>query len=209
MFLSQQLHWSKVGKEIVGLNTLGVSNTLLQRVTNVGRYMRAYNKYRDDHNNFIDSDQLLETWDWVRAQTAIYEAEITWKKAIICYNTMTSNYVDGVSIFAICTEMWSKSVDVLTLQSDEKTRNLMKYVAELCSRILPTRFAEQRGLCKKYPALFVEAFRLSMPTTDGNPQVLMTDATMSQINSTIEYVGSGNPHEHTWMRSLDKNSFKD
>ena len=75
-------------------------------------------------------------------------------------------------VLTLCSTYFSMNVDVLQLQNLEAKRSMMKYIAELSAKLLPTRQTEGKGLGKVYPELYVEAFKLSLPSSDQIPLVL-------------------------------------
>ena len=47
---------------------------------------------------------------------------------------------------------------------------------------------EQRGACKRYRYLFMGAVKVALPTTDSNPQVLMTGSVLQRLYDTASYI---------------------
>ena len=55
-------------------------------------------------------------------------------------------------------------------------------------KVMPSRFATQRGLCAKYPDSFIEIFKMSVPSTDDEPHIMLTESQLGHINDTVAYV---------------------
>ena len=138
-------------------NGLGASTTVMQKVSNVSKLLTEYQMYlKDCEDNGLEGDDL---WEFVKKSTSIYESEVTWKKAVALNSIFKSNVIGNVTVLDSVTQYFAANVDVLACQNQEKQRNLLKFIADLAAKIMPVRKLEQRGLCRRYPELFVEVVR--------------------------------------------------
>ena len=93
-----------------------------------------------------DDRDFEEIWDFVRSVTNIYPSELQWKKAVILYGIMKDHILeDGAGLLAACTQIFNDTCDVIALQNQEKSRNMMKYLADIASKLIPTWDLQQRG----------------------------------------------------------------
>ena len=103
--------------------------------------------YAQCQRSLADQDQGDDLWDYVKTQSGLYESEIAWKEAVTLYDCLTTNHVKPngddcgteVTVLHAMSELYGTAVDVLAVQPQEKSRNLLRYIADLASKILPAR----------------------------------------------------------------------
>ena len=127
----------------------------------------------------------------MKDQTTLYDSSISWKKAVSLHTSLTTNFIGNTtSVQDVVKKYFSEFVDILKAQSQEKHRNVLRYVADIASKLMPPRTLDQKGLSRKYPDLFVQAFMLTFPSTDAVPQIIMTDSQLQHLNDTHTYLSS-------------------
>ena len=170
-------------EELNATNSLGVCTTFMQRIKYVARYTTLHAAQPSE----------LEIWHFVKSHTNICGSEIAWKKSVVIFNswqaiTMDSPADTGPTLLSAVSDYFCAHGDVLAMQSQDTNRSVIKYLWDVSSKVLPCRNTDHRGLCKKYPHLMLEAFKLTIPTSDGIPQKLLSEKTMSSLADTVEYV---------------------
>ena len=141
-------------KDLNVKNTLGASNTLLQKIVSTPSYLKQWEAHNDARCKiasgaigFADAQ-----WEFIKHQTPLYESEIQWKKVQQLHNTLANNAADnGKTLLQNFNAYFNNHVDILKLQSTEKTRNLVKYLTDLCAKFLPARARDGKGLNARYP----------------------------------------------------------
>ena len=164
---------------------LGAQNTVMQKINAVPRFLSDYQLVMKSDQ----ADEYDDPWDYTKQSSDLFESEITWKKANIFQANVKDILLENdVPLIDSCNTYFNEHADILAVQAQERGRNLLKYLADLSGKLLPCRHLDQRGLCKKYPDLFLEFYKLTMPTvSDGIPQILLTDANLMRLNDTVEY----------------------
>ena len=67
-------------------------------------------------------------------------SEILWKKSCILYTSVKDGALDdGTNLLVAMSTYFGKYADVLVAQSQEKGRNMMRYVADLAGKVMPAR----------------------------------------------------------------------
>ena len=123
-------------EELNSKNTLGAANTLMQRICSVPRYIQLHAR-----QVAIDGDECQEQWEFIKAQTSLYESEVTWKKAVVLYNSLTSNcssmdgQYGGQSVLTVISTYFANHVDVLASQAQDKQRNMLKYFCDVAAKV--------------------------------------------------------------------------
>ena len=143
-------------------------------------------------------EATVELWEWTKSQTSIYTSELEWKKASVACTIFKHTYFNGdtqVTLAETFSEYFSGFCDILTLQNQERNRNVLKFVCDFSSKLVPPRTLEQRGTCQKYPELLLEGLKLCIPTTDGIPQIQMTEKELNNMNTTCVYITENIPVE--------------
>ena len=156
-------------------NTLGASNTLLQKITSTPSYLQKWDANNDARGRIASgaTGYADSQWEFIKEQTPLYDSEIQWKKVQQLYNTLSNNASpDGKTLLQSFSTYFNDHADIFKLQSTEKSRNLVKYLTDLCAKILPARACEGKGKSIKYPSLCLEALKLSLESTDGSPTVV-------------------------------------
>ena len=192
------VHW--LVEELNVRNGLGVTNTLMQKVLSVPRYVAAFNaanEGKDPKERLAPgtTEYVEAQWEYVQAATPIYGSQIEWKKVHVLHGTLSNNSVDedgkSMTLLGYMKEYYESHVDPLGMQQVEQSRNIVKYMNDLLSRIVPSRSAAGKGRCAKYPELAAQAIKLSLVSNDGIPRVHVQDAHLGRVNDTFTYADSG------------------
>ena len=183
-------------EELNVTNGLGLNNTLMQKIRQVPYYFERWNEFNAENNNAGSGTTqfLAQQWTFVKGVTELYESDIAWKKAQALYNTLSSTHVfseddttqakSGPTLLDKFGEYFEAHADVMKLQSIEKQRNLLKYLADLSTKFLPQRKLPGKGQSERYPALFLVALKLSICSDDQIPCVLLSETALNKLSDT-------------------------
>ena len=147
----------------------------------------------------------------MKKATPMYTSQIEWKKVQALYGNLLSNSItnetgESVTLLDFMQKYYETSVDPLAMQHVEKSRNLVKYMNDALSRIVPMRCVAGKGMGWKYPELGAEAIKLSLVSTDAIAHVLIPDSQMDRLNDTYTYIEGDSAEARQPKKSKKKKS---
>ena len=179
----------------------------MQTILVVPRCVASLND-ENDKNDFKNklahgSTEFHEAqWDHVKKATPMYTSQIDWKQVqVLCCNllsnSITNETEESVTLLDFMQKYYETSVDPLAMQQVEKSRNLVKYLNDVLSRIVPIRCVAGKGRGWKYPELAAAAIKFSLVSTDAIAHVLIPDSQMDRLNDMFFCfwsIGGGSAH---------------
>ena len=187
-------------EELNDKNELGCSNTIMQKVNSVPRYMEMFCAFNDGENgDHIPSSSTAygeAQWLWLKQRTSLYASEIEWKKTQSLYQTLMGAFIPrpnpvagsaDMSLLEFMDSFYRKSVSILKMQQLERTRNLPKYLSDLLAKFLPLRVGSGKGKGERYPELAAIALTFSLISKDSTPHLLLNDALLGNLVATCSF----------------------
>ena len=200
-------------EELKDKNELGCSNTIMQKVTSVPRYVKMFSAFNDSQSGQhipTSSTAFGEAqWLWLKKRTSLYGSEIEWKKSQSLYQTLVGATITRpgqpsgeMTLLEFMESIYRKSVSVLKMQQVERTRNVSKYLSDLLAKFLPVRGGSGKGKGERYPELAAIAIMFSLVSNDNTPHILLTDTQLNGLVVTCSYADA--PIDNASWKSKQK-----